>query len=73
MAIARPVRALGLTAVVLWCFFVWQLFKPIATPTNPGASSYFPKERDPNHDRKHTRRLCHASPEHGPLTDLHSH
>jgi mannosyltransferase len=62
MAIARPVRALGLTAVVLWCFFVWQLFKPIATPTGPNANSFLPKERDPNLDRKHTRKYGMAIP-----------
>lgn len=57
MAIARPVRALGLAAVVMWCFFVWQLFKPTASPLRPGDSRYNTIEKDPNLDRKRTHHL----------------
>ncbi|KAJ4388745.1 putative mannosyltransferase ktr4 [Gnomoniopsis smithogilvyi] len=35
MAIARPVRVLGLAAIMMWCFFLYQVFKPggsIKTP-----------------------------------------
>lgn len=52
MAIARPVRALGLAAVVMWCFFIWQLFKPTGYSLGPGDSTYITRERDPNLDRK---------------------
>lgn len=51
MAIARPVRTLGLLAVVLWCFFLYQLFKPTASIFGP-AGRYANFERDPNLDRK---------------------
>lgn len=52
MAIARPVRALGLAAIVMWCFFVWQLIKPTASPVkvNDGLIPSF--AHDPNLDRK---------------------
>jgi mannosyltransferase len=52
MAIARPVRALGLAAIVMWCFFIWQLFKPTASPAGPGKTGLSSSERDPNLDRK---------------------
>jgi len=57
MAIARPVRALGLAAVVMWCFFLWQIFTP-STPATPRTQSHQNFERDPNLDRKyhHQRR-----------------
>jgi len=53
MAIARPVRALGLVALVMWCFFIWQLFKPTSSHIRPADPNLASLERDPNHDRKH--------------------
>lgn len=50
MAIARPVRALGLAAIVMWCFFLWQIFGPSDPRTGGGYPG--PYERDPNLDRK---------------------
>ncbi|TPX09634.1 uncharacterized protein E0L32_009107 [Thyridium curvatum] len=50
MAIARPVRVLTLAAVVLWCVFLWQIFKPSVPVTKPGAGLES-SERDPNLDR----------------------
>lgn len=52
MAIARPVRALGLAAIVMWCFFVWQLMKPAPSSTIDQHRRMFPNERDPNLDRE---------------------
>jgi hypothetical protein len=54
MAIARPVRALGLAALVMWCFFIWQLMKPTGSLLSSGASRYSAFKRDPNLDRKST-------------------
>lgn len=51
MGLARPVRMLGLVAVVLWCFFLYQLFKPTASIFGP-AGRYANFERDPNLDRE---------------------
>lgn len=51
MAIARPVRALGLAAILMWCFFLWTIWRP-AAPLGPG-DSLKNLERDPNLDRKH--------------------
>lgn len=50
MAIARPVRALMFAAAVLWCFFLYQIFKPSASLHGPG-NRYLNFERDPNLDR----------------------
>lgn len=38
MAIARPIRALALAAVILWCFFIYVLISPKSTkyPLGPG-------------------------------------
>lgn len=50
MAIARPVRVLGLAAVMMWCFFLYQVFKPgsgIKTPLGIPNN-----ERDPLLDRE---------------------
>ncbi|KAL6700114.1 glycosyltransferase family 15 protein [Trichoderma pleuroticola] len=49
MAIARPVRALGTLALVLWCFFLYQLLKPSSGYNSPG-DRYINFERDPNLD-----------------------
>ncbi|KFA48114.1 hypothetical protein S40293_09296 [Stachybotrys chartarum IBT 40293] len=49
MAIARPFRALMLLAVVLWCFFLYQIFKPTPTLHGPG-DRYQNFERDPTLD-----------------------
>ena len=46
MAVARPVRALGVAAVLMWCFFLYQIFKPAAT-LRPNLNT----EREPNQDR----------------------
>jgi mannosyltransferase len=51
MAIARPVRALALLAVILWCFFVYQVLKPSPGLRGPG-DRYINFERDPNLDRE---------------------
>lgn len=53
MAIARPVRALGLVAVVLWVFFLYQIFGTSKNkiPEGPGDSLKH-LERDPNLDRE---------------------
>lgn len=56
MAIARPVRALGLVAIVLWCFFVWQIFKPTAPLKIP--DNIPPNEQDPNLERKELEFFC---------------
>ncbi len=50
MAIARPVRALMLVAVFLWCFFLYQVINPTAYIFGP-AGRYANFERDPNLDR----------------------
>ena len=50
MTIARPVRALILVAILLWCFFLYQVFKPTASIFGP-AGRYANFERDPNLDR----------------------
>lgn len=52
MAIARPVRALGLAAILMWCFFLYQIFKPGTSISQ--SSDIVSDERDPNLDRKFT-------------------
>ncbi|KAJ6438627.1 alpha-1,2 mannosyltransferase KTR1 [Purpureocillium lavendulum] len=49
MALARPVRALLFFAAVVWCFFLYQIFKPDGLIRGPGAR-YQNFERDPNLD-----------------------
>ncbi|KAJ3519303.1 hypothetical protein NM208_g14176 [Fusarium decemcellulare] len=49
MTVARPVRALIVTGVVLWCFFLWQIFAPSWSFKGPG-ERYANFERDPNLD-----------------------
>lgn len=50
MAIARPVRVLGLAAAMMWCFFLYQIFKPGSNMSAPlGLPS---NERDPLLDRE---------------------
>jgi hypothetical protein len=51
MGIARPVRALIGVAIVVWCFFLYVLFKPSPELHGPG-DRYLNFERDPNLDRK---------------------
>lgn len=51
MAIARPVRALGLAAVLMWCFFLYTILKPSPGLHGPGGSVRGGYERDPNLDR----------------------
>lgn len=51
MTVARPVRALIFSAVVLWCFFLYQIFSPSWSLRGP-ADRYVNFERDPNLDRK---------------------
>lgn len=50
MAVARPVRVLGLAAVMMWCFFLYQVFKPGSSIKAPlGIPN---NERDPLLDRE---------------------
>lgn len=50
MAVARPVRVLGLAAVMMWCFFLYQVFKPGSPIPLP---SGIPKnEKEPLLDRE---------------------
>lgn len=49
MAIARPVRALGLAAIFMWCFFLWHIFTPSVSPRQPNDFNGV-YERDPNLD-----------------------
>lgn len=56
MALARPLRALGLAAILLWCFFLYQIFRP-STPIKGPGHLYKNFERDPNLDRK-----CRTAP-----------
>ncbi|KAG5979360.1 hypothetical protein E4U55_005250 [Claviceps digitariae] len=49
MAIARPVRVLFFTAAVLWCFFLYHIFRPSSGLRGPG-ERYVNFERDPNLD-----------------------
>lgn len=50
MAIARPVRVLGLAAIMMWCFFLYQVFKPGGSIKTPlGIPN---NERDPLLDRE---------------------
>lgn len=50
MAVARPVRVLGLAAILMWCFFLYQIFAPGSSVKMP---SGIPKnERDPLLDRE---------------------
>jgi len=50
MAVARPVRALALAAIMMWCFFLYQIFKP--SGSLPGRGDTGPIiEKDPNLDR----------------------
>ena len=57
MAIARPVRALGLAAIIVWCLFLYHMFRPSIGLSGDGAASPPGKlenmERDPMLDRKH--------------------
>ncbi|KAK7955069.1 glycolipid 2-alpha-mannosyltransferase [Apiospora saccharicola] len=48
MAIARPVRALGLAALLMWIFFLYTIMKP--TPGLVGPDKYKTFERDPQLD-----------------------
>lgn len=50
MAVARPVRALGVAVAVLWCLFLYRIFKAPSSVHGPG-ERYINFERDPNLDR----------------------
>jgi hypothetical protein len=50
MAVARPIRVLGLLAIGLWMFFLYQVFGPEKVPLGPG-DTLENMERDPNLDR----------------------
>jgi hypothetical protein len=52
MAIARPIRVLGLVAIGLWIFFIYQVFGPTKYPKGPG-DTLENMDRDPNLDRMH--------------------
>lgn len=56
MAIARPVRVLGLAAIIVWCLFLYHMFRPSVTLSRGGTSSPPTKienmEHDPMLDRK---------------------
>lgn len=60
MAVARPIRVLGLLAMGLWVFFVYQVFGPERIPRGPGDTLANP-ERDPNLDRMR-RVFCVCQP-----------
>ena len=49
MAIARPIRVLGLLALGLWIYFIYQVWGPEKTPQGPG-DRLDNMERDPNLD-----------------------
>ncbi|TVY51846.1 putative mannosyltransferase KTR4 [Lachnellula cervina] len=49
MAVARPIRVLGLLAIGLWVFFLYQVFGPRGSPKAPG-EHVENMERDPNLD-----------------------
>jgi hypothetical protein len=49
MAVARPIRVLGLIAIGLWVFFLYQVFGPEKIPKGPG-DTLENMERDPNLD-----------------------
>lgn len=51
MAIARPIRVLGLLALGLWIFFFYQVFGRTRYPKGPGDTLEH-MDRDPNLDRK---------------------
>lgn len=50
MAIARPVRALVLTAAICWCFVIFRLFKMPSSEIHGPGERYLNFERDPNLD-----------------------
>lgn len=52
MAIARPIRVLGLVAVGLWIFFLYQIFGGERIELGPG-DKLDQMERDPQLDRTH--------------------
>ncbi|GKT84827.1 glycolipid 2-alpha-mannosyltransferase [Colletotrichum tofieldiae] len=66
MAVARPVRALALAAVMLWCFFLYQIFGP-ERPIGQKPVRY-DNGRDPNLDPTGEPRgiLTYASDEYAP-------
>ena len=49
MAIARPIRALALAAIVLWCFFIYVLISPKSTkyPLGPGDKTGYKHIKEP--------------------------
>ena len=49
MAIARPIRVLGLAAIGLWIFLLYQVFGPAKVPKGPG-DTLENMDRDPNLD-----------------------
>lgn len=49
MAIARPVRALIVVSILLWCFFLYQLLGATSSIQVPERYSH---EQDPNMERK---------------------
>jgi mannosyltransferase len=57
MAIARPIRILGLVAIGLWIFFLYLLFGPPKYPRGPG-DTLENMDRDPNLDRTRPIVLC---------------
>lgn len=60
MAIARPVRALGLAAILMWCYFLYTVLRP-GPSIKSSADFKGTIDRDPQLDRKH-RLLNEASP-----------
>jgi len=52
MAIARPIRVLGLIALALWVYFIYQIFVPAkVVKKGPGDMAFDNMDRDPNLDR----------------------
>ncbi|RBQ64758.1 hypothetical protein VDGD_21752 [Verticillium dahliae] len=59
MAMARPIRALVVVSVMLWCFFIYLILGPQKEIHLPERYSH---ERDPNLDRE--REPAMMSPSH---------
>ena len=64
MAIARPVRALGLAAILMWCYFLYTVLRPAPEGISSAADFRGTIDRDPQLDRNHDPpELCLMMPE----------
>lgn len=50
MAIAKPVRALGLAGIFMWCFYLYTVFWKPESGTASSADFHGTIPRDPNLD-----------------------